>query len=212
MRPTHAVAVVGAGPGGLVAARYLRQAGFAPTLFDGAAGVGGQWRVGAPHSKVWPGMRANSSRVMTAFSDLPHRPGTAVYPAAASPGGCRSPPIRRGRVPPAPWPVRRHWAPRWRPACRPRSAAWCAPSSRPTPTAGRRSGRARAARGGGGVRRRPGPVEPLRRAPRAAGRAGVSDAEPGFRTSPRPILPSPRPRGARCSRSACSSSPTPADS
>jgi thioredoxin reductase len=86
MSPKHSVAVVGAGPGGLVAARYLRQVGLAPTLFDEADGVGGQWRVGAPHSKVWPGMRTNSSRVMTAFSNLPHPSGTAVYPAAEQVG------------------------------------------------------------------------------------------------------------------------------
>jgi hypothetical protein len=73
-------------PRGLVAARYLRQAGFACTLFDQADGVGGQWRLGAPHSKVWPEMRTNSSRVMTAFSDLPHPPGTAVYPSAEQVG------------------------------------------------------------------------------------------------------------------------------
>jgi cation diffusion facilitator CzcD-associated flavoprotein CzcO len=84
--PTHTVAIVGAGPGGLVAARYLRAAGFAPTLFEQADGVGGQWRVGAPHSKVWPGMRTNTSRVMTAFGDLAHPPGTAVYPTAEQVG------------------------------------------------------------------------------------------------------------------------------
>jgi hypothetical protein len=83
---TQTVAIIGAGPGGLAAARYLRQAGFAPTLFDRADGVGGQWRVGAPQSRVWPGMRTNSSRVMTAFSDLAHPPGTAVYPTAEQVG------------------------------------------------------------------------------------------------------------------------------
>ncbi|MDF1506182.1 FAD-dependent oxidoreductase, partial [Roseisolibacter sp. H3M3-2] len=86
MSHDHRVAVVGAGPGGLAAARYLRQAGFLPTLFDQADGVGGQWRVGAPHSKVWPGMRTNSSRVMTAFGELAYPPGTAVYPTAEQVG------------------------------------------------------------------------------------------------------------------------------
>ncbi|MBC7896896.1 MAG: NAD(P)-binding domain-containing protein [Cytophagaceae bacterium] len=76
----HNVAIIGAGPGGLVAARYLQQVGFTPVLFEQGDGVGGQWRVGAPYSSVWPGMRTNTSRVMTAFSDLPHPVVTPPYP------------------------------------------------------------------------------------------------------------------------------------
>ena len=76
------VAIVGPGPAGLVAARYLRRVGFAPVLFDRGAEVGGQWQVGAAASAIWPGMRTNTSRVTTAFSDLPHLPGTPAYPAA----------------------------------------------------------------------------------------------------------------------------------
>lgn len=82
----RAVAVIGAGPGGLVAARYLRGVGLAPTIFEQGDGVGGQWRVGAPYSGVWPGMRTNTSRVMTAFSDVPLPPGTAMYPTAVEVG------------------------------------------------------------------------------------------------------------------------------
>ena len=82
----NSAAIIGAGPGGLVAAKYLQQAGFTTTLFDEADGVGGQWRVGAPHSKAWPGMRTNTSRVLTAFSDLAHEPGTAVYPSVEQMG------------------------------------------------------------------------------------------------------------------------------
>lgn len=76
------VAIIGAGPAGLVAARWLGEVGFSTTLIEEGIDVGGQWRVGAPGSSVWPGMRTNTSRVMTAFSDLPHLPGTAVYPMA----------------------------------------------------------------------------------------------------------------------------------
>jgi cation diffusion facilitator CzcD-associated flavoprotein CzcO len=83
---TRAAAVIGAGPGGLAAARWLRAVGFRTTLFEQDDGVGGQWRVGAPGSSVWPGMRTNTSRVMTAFSDLPHPPGTPVYPTAEEVG------------------------------------------------------------------------------------------------------------------------------
>ena len=80
------VAILGAGPGGLVAARHLQAAGYRPTLFEQADGVGGQWRLGAPASRVWPGMRTNSSRVLTAFGDLAHPEGTPVYPSAEAVG------------------------------------------------------------------------------------------------------------------------------
>ncbi|VTU21531.1 putative oxidoreductase CzcO [Variovorax sp. PBS-H4] len=75
------VAVIGAGPGGLVAARYLGSEGFAPVLFEQAATPGGQWSGDASCSGVWPSMRTNTSRVLTQFSDLPHAPGLATYPS-----------------------------------------------------------------------------------------------------------------------------------
>ncbi len=75
------VAVIGAGPAGLVTARWLAQYGMAPTLYDQGDRVGGQWRPGADGG-VWPGMRTNTSRVLTAFSDADYPEGTAVYPAA----------------------------------------------------------------------------------------------------------------------------------
>jgi dimethylaniline monooxygenase (N-oxide forming) len=81
--PKHAVAVIGGGPAGLVAARFLKLHGFEPVIFEAAAAVGGQWNVASPASAVWPGMRTNTSRVLTAFSDLDHPAGTNVYPSQA---------------------------------------------------------------------------------------------------------------------------------
>lgn len=75
------VAVIGSGPGGLVAARYLQSEGFAPVLFEQAAVPGGQWSGDASCSGVWPSMRTNTSRVLTQFSDLPHAAGLATYPS-----------------------------------------------------------------------------------------------------------------------------------
>jgi dimethylaniline monooxygenase (N-oxide forming) len=77
----HKVAVIGAGPGGLVAARFLLSEGLEPTLFEQGKRIGGQWSGEPQLSAVWPSMRTNTSRIMTAFSDLPHEPGTPTYPS-----------------------------------------------------------------------------------------------------------------------------------
>lgn len=74
------VAVIGAGPGGLVAARYLKSEGFNPVVYEQGARVGGQWSADPNHSGVWPAMRTNTSRIMTSFSDLPHYDGCPTYP------------------------------------------------------------------------------------------------------------------------------------
>ncbi|ANW65016.1 dimethylaniline monooxygenase [Mycobacterium sp. djl-10] len=64
------VAVLGAGPGGLVTARWLLAQGFAPTLFERGPALGGQWSGDRNRSGVWPAMHTNTSRILTAFSDL----------------------------------------------------------------------------------------------------------------------------------------------
>jgi cation diffusion facilitator CzcD-associated flavoprotein CzcO len=77
---TESVAVIGAGPGGLVAARWLLSQGFEPTIFERAPMLGGQWTGLADRSGVWPTMHTNTSRVMTAFSDLEHE-SDLVFPS-----------------------------------------------------------------------------------------------------------------------------------
>ncbi len=74
------VAVIGAGPGGLVAARWLLSQGFEPTIFEQSPTLGGQWSGLDGRSGVWPNMNTNTSRVMTAFSDLEHD-SDAVFPS-----------------------------------------------------------------------------------------------------------------------------------
>ena len=76
----RSVAVVGGGPAGLVTAHYLKTHGFDPVIFEASGDIGGQWTASAS-SAVWPGMRTNTSRVMTAFSDLDHPASTSVYPS-----------------------------------------------------------------------------------------------------------------------------------
>jgi dimethylaniline monooxygenase (N-oxide forming) len=74
------VAVIGAGPGGLATARYLKSEGLEPVLFEQGERIGGQWSADAGHSGVWPGMRTNTSRISTSFSDLPHEAASPTYP------------------------------------------------------------------------------------------------------------------------------------
>ena len=69
---TGSVAVIGAGPGGLTAARWLLSQGFEPTLFEQSPALGGQWTGLDGVSGIWPTMHTNTSRVLTAFSDLEH--------------------------------------------------------------------------------------------------------------------------------------------
>lgn len=64
--------MVGAGPSGLVAARWLASQGFEPTLFEQGSTLGGQWAALDGSSGIWPSMHTNSSRTMTTFSDLEH--------------------------------------------------------------------------------------------------------------------------------------------
>jgi dimethylaniline monooxygenase (N-oxide forming) len=77
---TRTVAVIGAGPGGLVAARWLLSQGFEPTIFEQAPTLGGQWTGIVGRSGVWPTMHTNTSRIMTAFSDL-ENDSDNVYPS-----------------------------------------------------------------------------------------------------------------------------------
>src|SRR6478752_5579459 len=76
------VAVIGAGPGGLVAAKHAIAAGFEVSVFEASDDLGGQWNTAAAHSGIWPGMRTNTSRAMTAFSDYPAPTSHELHPLA----------------------------------------------------------------------------------------------------------------------------------
>lgn len=80
--PLHAtrVAIIGAGPAGLASARWLKARGATPVILEAAADLGGQWNAQNPSSATWPGMHTNTSRIVTAFSDLDHAPHTPVFP------------------------------------------------------------------------------------------------------------------------------------
>src|SRR3954469_20232960 len=76
------IAIVGAGPSGIVAAKPALADGFEVTVFEASGGLGGQWQTSAAHSGVWPGMHTNTSRAMTAFSDFPAPAEHPLHPAA----------------------------------------------------------------------------------------------------------------------------------
>ncbi len=80
--PGARVAVIGAGPGGLAAAKHALEAGFEVTVFEAGDDLGGQWHTTAGHSGVWPDMHTNTSRAMTAFSDRPAPDDHPLHPAA----------------------------------------------------------------------------------------------------------------------------------
>src|SRR3954447_9378400 len=82
LQPEARIAIIGAGPSGLVTAKYALEAGFDVVVFEASDALGGQWQATAPHSGIWPGMRTNTSRAMTAFSDLPAPPEHPLHPTA----------------------------------------------------------------------------------------------------------------------------------
>ncbi|MCM2268966.1 MAG: NAD(P)-binding domain-containing protein [Thermoanaerobaculia bacterium] len=65
------MAVVGAGPSGLVAAKELLAEGHRPVVFERAADLGGVFRFGERDGVVWESCRLTSSGLLTAFSDFP---------------------------------------------------------------------------------------------------------------------------------------------
>jgi cation diffusion facilitator CzcD-associated flavoprotein CzcO len=74
--------VIGAGPGGLVSAKHAIEAEFDVTVFEATDDLGGQWNSAAAHSGIWPGMRTNTSRALTAFSDYPVPASHDLHPFA----------------------------------------------------------------------------------------------------------------------------------
>ena len=65
-----------------MAAKHALEAGFDVTVLEASDDLGGQWQTTAAHSGVWPGMRTNTSRHLTAFGDFPVPDDHALHPFA----------------------------------------------------------------------------------------------------------------------------------
>ncbi|GAA1214167.1 flavin-containing monooxygenase [Rhodoglobus aureus] len=73
------IAIIGAGPSGLAAARALDKAGIRYVGFESAKDVGGLWNIDNPRSTMYESAHLISSRTTTQFHELPMET-TADYP------------------------------------------------------------------------------------------------------------------------------------
>ena len=77
----EAIALIGAGPSGLAAARNLQKLGLAFQGFEAYDDVGGLWNIANPRSTVYESAHLISSKRMTEFSEFPMDDAVADYPS-----------------------------------------------------------------------------------------------------------------------------------
>ena len=75
------IALIGAGPSGLAAARNLQKQGLPFQGFEAHTDVGGLWNIDNPRSTVYESAHLISSKTTTEFSEFPMRPEVADYPS-----------------------------------------------------------------------------------------------------------------------------------
>ena len=78
------VIIIGAGPSGIAAAKWLMSRGFEPRIYESHSALGGQWCWTNPNSGVWPQMVTNTFLEATRFSDLAYPEGTPLFPHNAT--------------------------------------------------------------------------------------------------------------------------------
>jgi dimethylaniline monooxygenase (N-oxide forming) len=76
------VAVIGAGPSGLAAAKCALEVGLEPTVFEAKGSIGGLWNQDSGF--VWPDMRTNLSKWTCSFSDFPWQEGADEFPLSSA--------------------------------------------------------------------------------------------------------------------------------
>ncbi|MBS0603934.1 MAG: NAD(P)-binding domain-containing protein [Verrucomicrobia bacterium] len=72
------VAIIGAGPSGLVAAKEALACGLVPIVFETGSKIGGLWKPG--QGSTWDGMQTNISHHTNCFSDFQWKKGTPDFP------------------------------------------------------------------------------------------------------------------------------------
>lgn len=75
------IALIGAGPSGLAAARNLQKLGLPFQGFEAYSDVGGLWNIANPRSTVYESAHLISSKRMTEFSEFPMDDSVADYPS-----------------------------------------------------------------------------------------------------------------------------------
>ncbi len=75
------IAVIGGGPGGLSAARWLRECGVGFDLLERHADFGGIWDIDAPGSPMYETAHFISSKTLSAFRDAPLPDAYPDYPS-----------------------------------------------------------------------------------------------------------------------------------
>jgi thioredoxin reductase len=75
------IALIGAGPSGLAAARNLQKQGLAFQGFEAHTDVGGLWNIDNPRSTVYESAHLISSKTTTEFAEFPMRAEVADYPS-----------------------------------------------------------------------------------------------------------------------------------
>ena len=83
MDASRRVAVIGAGAGGLCAAKHLLQRGLDVTIFELGSRVGGLWVYENDNgrSPAYRSLHINSESKVTSYRDFPFPEGTALYPS-----------------------------------------------------------------------------------------------------------------------------------
>jgi dimethylaniline monooxygenase (N-oxide forming) len=72
------VAIIGAGPCGLAAAKYSLENGLIPFVFDKANEIGGLWQ---PGTATWEGLHSNVSKHIVCYADHPWSKGQSFFPS-----------------------------------------------------------------------------------------------------------------------------------
>jgi thioredoxin reductase len=73
------VAVIGGGPGGIIAAKELNDQGIKPVIFESSSSIGGIWS--SINHKTWKSLHTNLSKYTCAFSTTPWPSSTPMFPS-----------------------------------------------------------------------------------------------------------------------------------